>query len=517
MADPGEASQTSLRDVGATPDPLAVSSSPSPSSGAAVPMPIKIELPPHPVLSSAAPAPGRTPTGVPNPMALLATSLPAAPASGGAGASGGPRPAAVTSSLGPAAPPSPLASPILEPTGPPPSALDDIDRAFLEDIGVGGEGGEEDVEPQARSRRRADSVSATGSLGSPTTSNNGASSLPKSNESLQPVNFGDGPSAQFSPGSLPSGAGSLARMRKLSNASSAASAATSPSSMGARTASWGSLHSEYGSECDSYCAGGGGSPGGGAAAVPGVVTSGVAAVSLGGAPATAQGARPVLVTSGATAAAAGGAGATTVDKRQKRLERNRESARASRRRRKRYLEELEVRVTRLSTEMDRGRMAHASAAVGAVRNMRAGRLRDAERAVVAAGGAAPASEPAAAVPSAVRSGIAHNVKPAAGRAAPAHRHSHATGAGSVAAQSLERAIRALASNLSRASDELQLVQTFMKQQLLSLVQPTGSRYFLWLSLQKDGYFRGGRSASERLSAARIGERVSAWWLSFFQT
>jgi hypothetical protein len=31
---------------------------------------------------------------------------------------------------------------------------------------------------------------------------------------------------------------------------------------------------------------------------------------------------------------------------------------------------------------------------------------------------------------------------------------------------------------------------------------------MWLTLQTDTYYRGGRAASERLSAARIGERVS---------
>jgi hypothetical protein len=62
--------------------------------------------------------------------------------------------------------------------------------------------------------------------------------------------------------------------------------------------------------------------------------------------------------------------------------------------------------------------------------------------------------------------------------------------------------------LSRTNDELQIVQIFMKQQLSSLVQPTMTKFVLWLSLQNEEYYRGGRSASERLSAARIGERVS---------
>eukprot|EP00580_Thalassiosira_gravida_P012415 CAMPEP_0201647524 /NCGR_PEP_ID=MMETSP0493-20130528/35945_1 /ASSEMBLY_ACC=CAM_ASM_000838 /TAXON_ID=420259 /ORGANISM="Thalassiosira gravida, Strain GMp14c1" /LENGTH=84 /DNA_ID=CAMNT_0048122949 /DNA_START=17 /DNA_END=268 /DNA_ORIENTATION=+ len=62
-----------------------------------------------------------------------------------------------------------------------------------------------------------------------------------------------------------------------------------------------------------------------------------------------------------------------VDKRQKRLERNRESARASRRRRKHYLEELELKVSNMSLEMDRGRMSHACMAVRTVMGMRMGR------------------------------------------------------------------------------------------------------------------------------------------------
>jgi hypothetical protein len=81
-------------------------------------------------------------------------------------------------------------------------------------------------------------------------------------------------------------------------------------------------------------------------------------------------------------------------------------------------------------------------------------------------------------------------------------------AASTSSSLLERAANALVTHLSRTSTELQVVQTFMKQHLLSLVQPTPTRFALWLSLQDDGFYRGGRSASERLSAARIGERVS---------
>ena len=152
------------------------------------------------------------------------------------------------------------------------------------------------------------------------------------------------------------------------------------------------------------------------------------------------------------------------DKRQRRLERNRESARESRRRRKHYLEELESRVTGLSQEMDRGRMAHAHAAVRTLREMRIVVLDDAVGQLV--NGNHPPS-------------------------------------------SLDKAVNALVTHLSRTSTELQVVQTFMRQHLLNLVQPPSNRFVLWLSLQDDGFYRGGRSASERLSAARIGERVSS--------
>ena len=54
------------------------------------------------------------------------------------------------------------------------------------------------------------------------------------------------------------------------------------------------------------------------------------------------------------------------DRRQKRLERNRESARLSRRRRKQYLEILETKVTELSDEMDKGRREHVSKALMSV-------------------------------------------------------------------------------------------------------------------------------------------------------
>lgn len=140
---------------------------------------------------------------------------------------------------------------------------------------------------------------------------------------------------------------------------------------------------------------------------------------------------------------------TNRNRRQKRLERNRESARLSRRRRKHYLEVLEEKVTQLSHAMDRGRRAHVA---------QANRIRQSERHEI------------------VQSGnVKHVVR-------------------------LETA-------LSRTSRENSVTQTFRWQQLKSLCLPPSTKFVLWLTLQNDVYFRGGRAASERLSAARIGERV----------
>jgi hypothetical protein len=62
--------------------------------------------------------------------------------------------------------------------------------------------------------------------------------------------------------------------------------------------------------------------------------------------------------------------------------------------------------------------------------------------------------------------------------------------------------------LSRTSNELMVSTTFQSQQLKSFSLPPSTKFMMWLTLQTDTYYRGGRAASERLSAARIGERVS---------
>eukprot|EP00980_Cylindrotheca_fusiformis_P013090 scaffold3281_cov129-Cylindrotheca_fusiformis.AAC.9 len=145
-------------------------------------------------------------------------------------------------------------------------------------------------------------------------------------------------------------------------------------------------------------------------------------------------------------------GNSVTARRQKRLERNRESARLSRRRRKQYLEVLEDRVTQLSIETDQGRRDHAARAVQTIMEKR-------------------------------QNIVGNNPVP------------------SILAK--------LDVALNRTSSELMVLSTFHMQQLKSLSLPPHSKFVLWLTLQGDTYYRGGRASSERLSAARIGERVSA--------
>lgn len=151
---------------------------------------------------------------------------------------------------------------------------------------------------------------------------------------------------------------------------------------------------------------------------------------------------------------AGKSGGTVNARRQKRLARNRESARLSRRRRKHYLEVLEDRVTQLSLEMDQSRREHAAAAIETVLAKRKEILQS-----------------------------------------------------FVQSADLSHSLPVLDTALSRTSQQLSVVSTFQKQQLRSFALPAHSKFVLWLTLQGDVFFRGGRAASERLSAARIGERV----------
>eukprot|EP00934_Nitzschia_sp_Nitz4_P002589 Nitzschia sp. Nitz4//scaffold298_size22859//15563//17387//NITZ4_008532-RA/size22859-augustus-gene-0.5-mRNA-1//-1//CDS//3329546332//2579//frame0 len=70
-----------------------------------------------------------------------------------------------------------------------------------------------------------------------------------------------------------------------------------------------------------------------------------------------------------------------------------------------------------------------------------------------------------------------------------------------------QALSILDTALARNSQQISVVSTFQLQQLKSFALPVHSKFVLWLTLQGDVYFRGGRAASERLSAARIGERM----------
>jgi hypothetical protein len=154
-------------------------------------------------------------------------------------------------------------------------------------------------------------------------------------------------------------------------------------------------------------------------------------------------------------------------RRQKRLERNRESARLSRRRRKQYLEVLEERVNQLSLDMDQGRRVHASEAIDCILQKRKQVLETA----------------------------LHTMDM---QMQPCHPNNNPT---------LEHSLVLLDGPLSRTSHELLVLSTFFMQQLKSFSFPSHTKFILWLTLQGDAYFRGGRAASERLSAARIGERV----------
>ncbi len=185
------------------------------------------------------------------------------------------------------------------------------------------------------------------------------------------------------------------------------------------------------------------------------------------------------------------------DRKQKRLQRNRESARLSRRRRKQYLEVLEERVNFLCEEMDRGRREHVLSALSNIRAMR--------------------TEVMNALVEGVMASTGNNL----GNSLNLNQDGPDTvmsGEGGMISQDLYQKMNMLldfrdGSNqtsglLSRMSSELMLAVTFGREYLKSLVIPPSKKYIMWLTLQNDVFFRGGRAASERLSAARIGEKVS---------
>ena len=160
-------------------------------------------------------------------------------------------------------------------------------------------------------------------------------------------------------------------------------------------------------------------------------------------------------------------GGEATDRKQKRLQRNRESARLSRRRRKQYLEVLENRVNYLCEEMDKGRREHVLRALADLQALRNNIVRGLEQSTT------------------VMNGRMQNV------------------------DDLSQKVGLLGyeGSLSRASEELMLATTFGREYLKSLVIDPSKKYIMWLTLQNDIFYRGGRAASERLSAARIGEKV----------
>ena len=68
-------------------------------------------------------------------------------------------------------------------------------------------------------------------------------------------------------------------------------------------------------------------------------------------------------------------------------------------------------------------------------------------------------------------------------------------------------MRDLDGRLGPNSDEVRLALQFQKQQMTSLVLPNEARFILWLTLQDPSFFAAGRTDQQRLSAARIGERM----------
>mmetsp|Transcript_224 Transcript_224/g.259 ORF Transcript_224/g.259 Transcript_224/m.259 type:complete len:891 (+) Transcript_224:110-2782(+) len=166
-------------------------------------------------------------------------------------------------------------------------------------------------------------------------------------------------------------------------------------------------------------------------------------------------------------------------KKQRRLERNRLSAQLSRRRRKHYLEELEDRVVQLSLEMDSGRRNHAFQAMDHISELRQQVLLSAVT-------------------------ITRDIESSSSDI------NGDKGDNMMLEFQLDNSLRLLesAGPLSRTNNhELLVLNSFLGQQLKSFSLPSHTKFILWLTLQGDLYFRGGRAASERLSAARIGERM----------
>jgi bZIP transcription factor len=189
--------------------------------------------------------------------------------------------------------------------------------------------------------------------------------------------------------------------------------------------------------------------------------SGGGSTTASGRAATAKASSATTINSNSSSA---GAQPGNTNRRQSRLQRNRESARLSRKRRKQYLELLEERVDKLSETLDGSRRQHVASAVATLNQKRIEYI------------------------------LQHN--------------NNATGVATPGGNDAT-VMRMLENNLSRTNEDLMIATTFQYQQLKSFSIPPSMQFTLWLTLQTDTYFRGGRTASERLSAARIGERVRA--------
>lgn len=195
---------------------------------------------------------------------------------------------------------------------------------------------------------------------------------------------------------------------------------------------------------------------------------------------------------GATSTTAASAGSTTTaptdqNRRIKRLERNRESARLSRKRRKAYLEELEAKVHSMSAQMDQERVAYVLNFLKDVKSrFSSGSTGNSTNNNISTGGMGG-------IQISQNAGIKHNIQ---------------STLPSSSTNNINNNQRILNEPKTRIPPVLQTIYTFQHAYLSSLVISKESKFILWLLLQREGFWRGGRGNSERLSAARIGERVS---------
>ena len=161
------------------------------------------------------------------------------------------------------------------------------------------------------------------------------------------------------------------------------------------------------------------------------------------------------------------------ERRQKRLARNRESARQSRRRKKQYLELLEEKVAQLTDEIDALRRMHLGSADKVLEEMRDARIRQLASAVNEA--KASGSE------------LSEDQRAA-----------------------LSKALEEMHQKFSPDCEERLAVLRFQFEELHELALPMHSQLLTWLLLQPDSFFRSRRSSSsERASANKIGERMMA--------